>query len=272
MSRDPRPSCPGRPRARMLAVPLALVLAAPVVGAQAVLVGRVVSEPGDRPVADAEIAVPAVNRRTRSDSAGDFELRDIPAGRYEVVVRAPGFRPLRVPGQFAPGQRIEADLVLERAPQALPEVTVTRPAAAAVMPRLAGFERRRADGEGVFITRAQLERREHSKLSDVLRSASGVRFIYRDRGGIALANNRYAGTLPGQKAPPQCYLQIFLDGVRVFEPSQLGSPGMDPPDVNQYTIAGIEGIEVYRGPAETPPEFGGTNAMCGTLVIWTRGG
>jgi hypothetical protein len=268
---NPRPSCTGRYRPRTLAVPLALALAAPGAGAQAVLAGRVVSEPGDRPVADAEIAVPAVNRSTRTDSAGGFELRDIPAGRYEVVVRSPGFRALRVPGQFAPGQRIEADLVLERAPQALPEVTVTRPAAP-VVPRLVGFERRRADGEGVFITRAQLERREHSKLSDVLRSASGVRFIYRDRGGIALANNRYAGTLPGQKAPPQCYMQIFLDGVRVFEPSQLGSPGMEPPDVNQYTIAGIEGIEVYRGPAETPPEFGGTNAMCGTLVIWTRGG
>jgi hypothetical protein len=32
----------------------------------------------------------------------------------------------------------------------------------------------------------------------------------------------------------------------------------------------VEAIEAYDGPAVLPPEFGGYDARCGVLVIWTR--
>jgi hypothetical protein len=34
----------------------------------------------------------------------------------------------------------------------------------------------------------------------------------------------------------------------------------------------VEGIEVYSGPAETPPEMEGARARCGAIAIWTRVG
>jgi outer membrane receptor protein involved in Fe transport len=34
--------------------------------------------------------------------------------------------------------------------------------------------------------------------------------------------------------------------------------------------ADIEGIELYRGSSETPPQFNLMNAMCGVVVVWTR--
>jgi hypothetical protein len=32
----------------------------------------------------------------------------------------------------------------------------------------------------------------------------------------------------------------------------------------------IGGIEVYRSAAEIPPQFNGSGAACGVIVIWTR--
>ena len=33
---------------------------------------------------------------------------------------------------------------------------------------------------------------------------------------------------------------------------------------------GIGGVEVYKGPASLPAEFGGSDARCGAVVIWTK--
>ena len=32
----------------------------------------------------------------------------------------------------------------------------------------------------------------------------------------------------------------------------------------------IEGIELYKGSSETPPQFNRMNAVCGVIVVWTR--
>jgi hypothetical protein len=32
----------------------------------------------------------------------------------------------------------------------------------------------------------------------------------------------------------------------------------------------VEAIEAYDGPAVLPPEFGGYDARCGVIIIWTR--
>jgi len=32
----------------------------------------------------------------------------------------------------------------------------------------------------------------------------------------------------------------------------------------------VAGIEVYKGPASLPAEFGGSDTRCGAIVIWTK--
>lgn len=34
--------------------------------------------------------------------------------------------------------------------------------------------------------------------------------------------------------------------------------------------AGIEGIEIYTGTSQTPPQYNRTSGGCGVILIWTR--
>ena len=43
----------------------------------------------------------------------------------------------------------------------------------------------------------------------------------------------------------------------------------EPPDIGAFLVTDVAGVEIYRGPAETPTQFSGPNATCGTIVIWT---
>jgi hypothetical protein len=132
------------------------------------------------------------------------------------------------------------------------------------------FERRRAAAVGgVFLSRDVLKEREHSKLTDVLRTkATSIRAVSLSRGGHAAASQRGGGGADARRTR-ECYMQLIVDGVRVFSPSQA-SPSNPPPNLDEYSVVELEGVEVYAGPAETPPEFGGVDAACGTIVLSTR--
>lgn len=43
-----------------------------------------------------------------------------------------------------------------------------------------------------------------------------------------------------------------------------------PPVIDQFSAVELDAIEVYRGASETPIEFGGRGAGCGTVLLWTR--
>ena len=61
--------------------------------------------------------------------------------------------------------------------------------------------------------------------------------------------------ITGGDCPPG----YFVDGV----PFVMYGP------LNQaFSPAEIEGVEIYFG--NVPPQWGGTRAMCGVILIWTR--
>ena len=116
---------------------------------------------------------------------------------------------------------------------------------------------RHRDGSvgGVFITRADIEKRQAHRLSEVLATVPGVQ-ILRSRGagqdGIRMA--RAAG---GRDCP----VTIWVDGQRV--------PGLNVDDIGPSEV---EAVEIYKGAASLPAEYNvnrGTPA-CGTIAIWTR--
>jgi outer membrane cobalamin receptor len=47
--------------------------------------------------------------------------------------------------------------------------------------------------------------------------------------------------------------------------------GHNPVDLTAFPVSDIEAVEIYRG-ATVPGEFGGGDAACGALVVWTRRG
>ena len=248
-------------------------LGAAPLSAQAVIRGRVVADSGGALVAGAEVAIVALGRSARSDPLGHFRLDAVPAGPHTVSVRRIGFRQLELPVALGAGDTLEVEIALSATVQTLTPVAVAGEASTGIVE----FDRRRASGFGAFVTRAELEEREHSRLSDVLRTKMpGVRFVSLVSGGYALASGRSSGSLDPSR-PRECYMSIYLDGIRIYSPGEE-DPTAHPddrgkgPDVDRYAVHGIEAVEVYRGPAETPPEFLGSNAACGTIVIWTRRG
>ena len=56
-------------------------------------------------------------------------------------------------------------------------------------------------------------------------------------------------------------MQVYVDGVAMptpFNLDELPSP------------KNLAGIEIYSGPATTPPQYGGVDRRCGVIVVWTK--
>lgn len=119
--------------------------------------------------------------------------------------------------------------------------------------RAAGFYERAAMGFGRFIGPDEMERRPVFNFADLLRGIPGVQF---NNETITFQN---LTSLNGGRCSPN----IFIDGARVFQ--DFGITTLIQPE-------DVEGVEVYRGPAQTPLEWGGLNGSCGALLIWTKAG
>jgi outer membrane cobalamin receptor len=126
-------------------------------------------------------------------------------------------------------------------------------------------------GFGSFLTREEMEKQRDRPLGEILTRLPGVRYnrygsegaIASHRGGRARGGDSFDRR---KGAPPGCYAQVYLDGIRIFSAS-AGEPLFN---INSLEPSSIQGIEYYAGAAQTPMQFNPTNAECGTVVIWTR--
>jgi hypothetical protein len=51
----------------------------------------------------------------------------------------------------------------------------------------------------------------------------------------------------------------------------VGTSGREPIVIEDFvTVEMLEAVEIYRGASEVPAEFGGPDANCGVIVLWTR--
>ena len=58
-------------------------------------------------------------------------------------------------------------------------------------------------------------------------------------------------------------MQVLVDEVPMPSPFNLDL--LPPP-------RDLAGIEVYAGPATTPPRFSGMDRGCGVILVWTKSG
>jgi hypothetical protein len=228
---------------------VALAIAARSVPGQAqsgVVVGVVTSLPTRQPLGGALIEIAGTNRRATTDSAGNFRIGGIPGGDFTVKTRAIGYEAATMAISIAVGGTVRLDLELRPLIVDLPGVSVEASPRDA---RLRGFHDRRAAGFGRFITRKDIEARDPRDSKELFRGIPGVRVV----------GNRLQMTTGMTR---RCLVQYFVDGLHISQPSSdiLG----------EFRPRDVEGIEVYRGPAETPPAFSQGGAECGVIVIWTR--
>lgn len=264
------------PRVGALAAAL-LVAAAGSAAAQAVIRGRIRADSTRAAIPFAVVEIKGAGKATQASVSGIYALTDVPAGPHTITARAVGYQPLELPVDLAPGDTVDADLLLLRAATQLAPLEVVAPAARP-LGKMARFEEHRQKGLGRQYDRAALSKLgEGAVVAQLLRATAGIRLIQLPSPctGSAAASARGVGALEvparmtclGREMYMGCYLSVMVDGVVIWA---WGEP--DPPNVENINLAEFEAVEVYRGPSEIPIDLNRTGAACGLLVLWTRTG
>ncbi len=219
-------------------------------GATASIRGQIVEQGTGKPVFGARVSLIGTTKAASTDSAGRFTFDGLSSGLYVVQVSDIGYTKGIFQLDLGDGEAMSRVFELE------PRVYGLEPLTVEARRRLQGrryeeFKQRMARGMGTFITKEQIERRNPSNLMDMLRTVRGVR--------AECAGSSCILRFSGQ--PTSCEPRYVLDGL----PSDSYiAQSLEPRDV--------EGIELYRGAAEMPAEFGGIQAACGVIAIWTKSG
>jgi TonB family protein len=213
--------------------------------------GVVVDSAGGVGIAGAQIAIAGTSISATTDGRGAFRLPDGGGRAATILVRRLGFRP--------------RTLVVATAQQDEPMRVVLSPSVQAIAPvevradhtrysgRLAGYyQRLEKKTQGLFITRADLEREKPAQLTDMLQRSPGVR-ITRGRPGAQSVRMR------GRDCRPM----VWLDG------APMASADVD---LDSFSPASLEGIEMYLGSNTAPPRYQMARGQseCGTILLWSR--
>jgi hypothetical protein len=234
----------------------------------------------------ADVRVQDTDYRALTNSNGFFAIPDVRPGLYAVTVGHLAYQDREVVVRIDGGQVYQVDVDLEVDAIPLEGITVS-----VVPPRLFGdmvdLQRRMEMGFGDFLVRRDLESRGGT-LASALQGRLGVRMVTggnrpgeryvvlrqaRDITSIPASeqNGESLDAGPSELVQEYCFPSVWVDGHR-FSTPRSGGIGHDPVDFSQFLTLDIEAVEVYRGAASVPGEFGGGDAACGAVVIWTRRG
>lgn len=207
------------------------------------LAGRVVADDGS-PIPRAAVRS-HTSEPVRTSASGDFSLPACAAAGV-LRVEVTGLAVVPFAANVAVSERTPAMvLTVDRRVPRLDPVLVE---ADRRLRDWQGFDTRRERGDGTYITRDQIRRRDAPNLTRLLEALPGLRIG--DDAQLYVARNAFA----------RCPAAVYLDGQRI-----------DAMRLDAVTVPDILGIEIYRGASDTPSQFTrlGT-AGCGTVVIWSR--
>ncbi len=219
------------------------------------LVVSVTSQGSGRPVMGARVSIVGTGIAASTDTRGRLHMAGVPAGVQTVEVRRLGYSTRLKLVNLEAGQStpVAFELEVEAIPVAAIRVDAKRRDWGAEYLERNGFDRRRRNGLGSFITRAEIERRRPRYISDALRSMPGLSFQPNGTRGDADVTMSRAGSLP-------CPVQYFVDGTLI-------GPGFN---IDEIAAGDVEALEIYRGASQVPPEFNRRSSACGVIAVWTR--
>lgn len=251
---------------RIVTAALAIMQVATSAGAQApgaIIVFGVVRNAEGVAIPGAEVWMEGTDLRVASNDSGEFRLSGAASGHGKLMVRRIGFRPDSKRLTLAPGDTKQVKFVLEGMADELDAVVVM--ARDGSNGRMGEFWARRMTGLGVFMTRAEIDRRHPPQTSDLFRTVMGVRVVpSNSTGGTRLVTGRAGSVGTGNArsaASSACPMQYYVDGMFM-------APGTF--TVDDVPPADLEAIEIFRGPSEIPARFRQRETACGLVVIWTR--
>jgi Carboxypeptidase regulatory-like domain/TonB-dependent Receptor Plug Domain len=247
------------------AVLLTALLCVPTGASAQVLLGLVREDSSRAPVAGAEVILFDVDDQqtgnTVSDSTGRFRLAAPFAGRYTIHVNHVAYTSFVSDiVEIGNSETVEIEIRLGRAVIPIEPLVVT--ARSRESGRLSEFHQRlREKTFGHFVTRMDLERRAHARVSDVIRTIPGVT-MQAVRARRQSGPERYIIAMRG--SPGLCEPAIYIDGVIVRQQIDGTVDEMLTPDM-------LEGVEVYTSTVGAPSQYVQTGA-CGVVLFWTRQG
>lgn len=216
------------------------------------LTGVVLTAIGGLPIAGAEVKL-VEGPDVRANERGEWAMLNVPVGTRMFEMRAVGYYP----------ERRAIDVVEGRAPirvelATLKSVldTVKIRAARDTDRHKSGFDDRRRQGSGKYITAEDIARRQPFVVSDMLKMQPSVRLERETDGSNSV-------TIRGPSGD-RCIADFFLDGAFV---GNLAAEDID----SYFTPRSIMGMEIYSG-ATVPGQFnrGMGGNVCGVIAIWSK--
>jgi hypothetical protein len=174
---------------------------------------------------------------------GEFAFNGLTPGKYVIQASAIGFATLSSPIEVKSQETLLVEFESEAESVRLPELSVDE------RPNLPDeFVRRSTSGRGRYFSRKEIEQRHPQTVADLLRTVPGMRVDCRGpQCRVSL-----------MRSPRTCPPAFWVDGVPADPLVVWMQPPMD-----------LDGVEVYSGPSETPPELE-HHASCGAIALWTR--
>jgi CarboxypepD_reg-like domain len=215
---------------------------------QGAIRGKVIDSETGAPISGASVQVGKNGPTVKTDSAGKFTAQSVTAGVQELNIRVIGYEAGVFDVRIRDATTVDGVFPLDFNGYELPAVVVEARAEALVQ-RYNEFEHRRHLRLGTYLRWDELHKQAYNSIGDALRTVGGVR--------LRCDQARYE-CLAFMARTPQCQPTWYVDGIEVHSFHE------------STPISDVYGIEIYRGPGEVPAEFGGSNAACGVIAIWTK--
>ncbi len=226
------------------------------------LVGRVSDTRSGTPLQGARVRIEEVRLDGLTNDEGRFVFARVPPGRHAVEFSNLGYATRVDTIDVVAGLTSDAQVAMAVDPVLLEPIEVVVERREVALESVGFYRRREYASGGDFIDRQTIEDQNPVEMVDIFRRINGVEFRLADP---LNPSTRAIILRGGKRESPPCYPSVYLDGIMIHR------AGDNPAMLNQLVVPDqIAGIEVYQGGASMPLEYGGTNASCGAVVVWTR--
>ena len=217
------------------------------------ITGVVTQLPGDgTPLEGVRVQLSGTDVVAQTEKDGTFSLNNVPLGTQLLTVRKVGFTSQSIPVDVLPGQQPRVAVGLGKFVSYLDPVVVTARVNQAL--KSVGYEDRKRQGLGQYVTASDIEKHKYAYVTDIIRSrVPGIRLDQSSSGPIMSRQRR------SQVRGASC-VRYFVDDTQWIPISA--------DDINAINPEEVAGIEFYRGNA-APIRYS-TVDDCTTVVIWTK--
>lgn len=241
--------------------------------------GTVVRHADGAPVPGAMVLVrrvddgrPLHSSVTNQDGRFRFIHPDRNTEEVELIVEHVAYGRISEVVGFRAEEQIHLEVVLTEHPVDIAPIVVTERRRGFLADM--GFYDRVDRGAGLVIQREEIERRVPGRITDLMQGRSGWRVMRTPDGKQDI---RITGPV---RLQGECQPAIWVDGALARaggEPRKSGTVTggtlfVQPQLSEIVSPEEVEAIELYNGAAGMPMQYGGSNASCGVVLIWTRRG